>query len=78
MVRGTPDRAFEQVADPLLKNLIGRQPDPAVAGFRLQKLIGFRICKGRIGAKVTTLELAAIAGALYPVNPFNNPARALA
>jgi len=62
LARRTTNRALEQILDLLLKNLIGRQPDRVVVVFGLQELIDLWICKGRIGAKVTTLEPAPIAG----------------
>jgi hypothetical protein len=61
LARRTTDRALEQVADLLLKNLIGRQPDRILELFVLQELVDLRVRKGGIGAKVTALELAPIA-----------------
>src|SRR5665811_2448463 len=60
LARRTANRALEQVADPLLKNLIGRQPDRVLVAFGLLELVDLRVRKGGIGAKVTALELAPI------------------
>ena len=62
LTRRTANRVLEQVADPVLKNPIGRQPDRVLVAFGLQELVDLRICKGGIGAKVTALELAPIPG----------------
>jgi hypothetical protein len=35
----TPDRAAEQMADPLLQNGIGRQPDGVLEALRLKKRV---------------------------------------
>jgi hypothetical protein len=38
LVRRSPDRAFEQVADPALENLVGRQPDRVLDPLGFQEL----------------------------------------
>ena len=62
LARRTTDRALEKVADPLLKNLIGRQPDRILVAFGLLELVDLRVREGGVGAKVTALELAPIPG----------------
>lgn len=52
----------EQIRDPLLKDLIGRQSDRILEAFGLQELVDLGVRKGGIGAEVAALELAPIAG----------------
>jgi len=40
-VRRSPDRTLEQVADPVLQDLVGRQPDRVFDPLRLQELVDF-------------------------------------
>src|SRR5450756_2589915 len=39
LARRTTNRALEQISDPLLKNLIGRQPDRVLVAFGLLELV---------------------------------------
>src|SRR6202040_2397588 len=46
LVRRSPDRTPEQVANPALQELVGRQPDRVFDPLRLQELVDFWHCKG--------------------------------
>jgi len=39
LVRRSPDRTLEQIPDPVLQDLVGRQPDRVFDPLRLQELI---------------------------------------
>src|SRR5262249_39348425 len=52
MVRRTPDRAREQIADPALQNLVGREPDRVFDPLRLQKLVDLGHCKGGVSPEI--------------------------
>jgi hypothetical protein len=56
LVRRTANRALEQVADPQLQNLIGRQPDRVLEPFGLLELVDLRVREGGIGAEVAALD----------------------
>ena len=56
------NRPLKQIPDPLLKNLIGGQPDRILEAFGLQELVGLRVREGGIGTEVAALELPPIAG----------------
>ena len=53
---------LEQVADPVLKNPIGRQPDRVLVAFGLQELVDLGVGKGGIGAEVAAKVSLPIAG----------------
>src|SRR4029077_8886365 len=50
MVRRAPHRALQQVADPVLQDVVGGQPARVLVVFGLQELVG--VGKGGIGAEV--------------------------
>ena len=56
------DRPLEEVADPLLQDLIGRQPDGEADALGLQQLVDLRLGKGRIGTKREIDAALAVAG----------------
>ena len=57
-----PDRAAEQMADPLLQNGIGRQPDGVLEALRLKKRVNLRHGKGGIGAEVSPQPPVTVTG----------------
>src|SRR5215469_2906717 len=61
LVRGTPDQALEQIADPLLQHLIGRKADRILDSLGFEELVDIGIGKSSIGADVEARDLAAIA-----------------
>ena len=62
MVRRTPDRALEQVTDPLLQKPVGGEADRVADPLGFQVLVDARHGEGRVGAEVEARDLAAIAG----------------
>src|SRR6516164_4543201 len=48
LVRGTPDRTIEQIADPLLQHLVGRKADRVLDPLGLQELVDPWRGEGRI------------------------------
>jgi hypothetical protein len=58
----TADRPAQQVADPLLKDRIGRQPDGVADLLCLQKLIQLGLGERRVAAKVEIETALAVAG----------------
>ena len=46
------DRAFEQMSDPLLQDVVGWQPDRILEAFGLQELLDLRVGEGGVGAEV--------------------------
>ena len=52
VVRRPSDRAFEQVGDPVLQNLVGGQPDRILDPLGFQVLVDFGHREGRIGAEI--------------------------
>ena len=61
LVRRSPDRTPEQVANPALQELVGRQPDRVFDPLRLQELVDFWHCKGRVRPEIDARDLALIA-----------------
>ena len=61
LVRRSPDRALEQIADPALQDLVGGQPDRVFDPLRLQELVDFWHCKGRVRPEIDARDLALIA-----------------
>lgn len=53
MVRRTPDRAGEQIADPFLQDLVRRKPDRVYDPFCFKILVDIEIGEARVGAKNT-------------------------
>ena len=62
MVRRTPDRAPEQITDPLLQDPVGGEPDRVLDPLVFQVLVDPWHGEGRVGAKVDARDLAPIAG----------------
>ena len=56
MVGRPPDRALEQVADPVLQDAIGWKPDRIFDPIGFQILVDIGIGEGGIGAEIETLE----------------------
>src|ERR1700720_4016127 len=52
LVRRSPDRTLEQVANPTLQDLVGRQPDRVFDVLSLQVLVDARHGEGGIGPKI--------------------------
>src|SRR5262245_42833620 len=61
MVRRSSDRTLEQIADPALQNLVGRQPDRILDPLRFEKPVELGHGKGCIGSKIDARDLASIA-----------------
>ena len=61
-MRRTTNRALEQVADPLLQDAVGRQPDRVLVAFGLQELVDLGVGKGGIGAEVAAEVALPVAG----------------
>src|SRR6516225_9789410 len=57
----TPDRALEQVADPVLQDAVRREPDRILDPLGFEELVDIGIGKGGIGAEVEARDLAAVA-----------------
>jgi len=47
-LRRSPDRVFEQVADPALQHAVGRQPDRIAGALGFEELVHLRVGKGRV------------------------------
>jgi len=58
---GAADRALEQIADPLLQDAVGGQPDGVFDPFALKILVDLGIGEAGVGAEIEARELAAIA-----------------
>ena len=61
IVRGAPDRALEQIADPLLQDAVGRKPDRILDPLGFQELVDLGHGEGRVGAEIEARDLAPIA-----------------
>ena len=59
---GATNRALEQIADTLLQNAIGRQPDRVLVAFGRQELVDLGVGKGGIGAEVAAEVALPVAG----------------
>src|SRR5262249_2217694 len=55
------DRTLEQVANPTLQDLVGRQPDRILDPLRFEKLVDLGHGEGCIGSKIDARDLASIA-----------------
>ena len=62
MVRVAPDRALEQMTNPLLQDQVGGEPDRILDPLVFQVLIDCRHGEGRVGAEVDARYLAPITG----------------
>ena len=60
-VRRSPDRALEQIADPVLKDVVGRQPDRVFDPLSFEELVDFRHGEACIGPEIDAQNLALIA-----------------
>src|SRR3954452_11831965 len=60
--RWSADRALEQVADPVLQDPIGRQPDCVANALGFDELVNLGIGEGRVAAKKEPLNGASVAG----------------
>src|SRR6185369_806236 len=61
MVRGTPDRARQQIADPPLENLVGGNADRIFDPLGFQELVDPWHGKGRVSTEIEAQDLAPIA-----------------
>ncbi len=52
MVRRTPERALEQMTDPLLQKPVGGEPNRIVDPLGFQVLVDARHGEGRVGAEI--------------------------
>src|ERR1022692_4811439 len=52
IVRRSPNRTLEQVADPMLQDLVGRQPDRVFDPLRLQVLVDLWVREAGVGAEI--------------------------
>ena len=59
---GAADRALEQIADPLLQDAVGGQPDGVFDPFALKILVDLGIGEAGVGAEINARQLAAITG----------------
>ena len=62
LVRRSPDRALEQVSDPVLQDAVGRQPDRVADALGFEELVDLGIGEGRVAAKIEPLHGAPVAG----------------
>ena len=58
----TPDRALEQGTDPVLQDLVGREPDGILNPIRFQIMVDVGIGKTSIGTEIELRDPATIAG----------------
>src|SRR5207249_5680539 len=61
-VRRSPDRALQQVANPILQYAVGRQPDRVADALGFEKLVYLGIGEGCVAAKIQALHDASVAG----------------
>ena len=61
-MQSPPDRALEQVSDPVLQDPVGRQSDrvPDVVAFK--ELVHLGVGKSRVASKIETLHPPSVAG----------------
>ena len=62
ILRRSPDRAFEEIADLVLQHPIGRQPDRVTHAFGFEELVDLRVGEGRIAAETAPPHSATVAG----------------
>jgi hypothetical protein len=60
--RRAADRPLEQVADALLQDAVGRQPDGVSDPFAFEIFVDLGIGEAGVGAEIDARQLAAIAG----------------
>src|SRR5271167_1173539 len=60
LVRWSPDRAFEQVADPVLQDPVCRQPDRILDPLRFEKLVDLGIGKAGVSPEIDARNFALI------------------
>jgi len=58
----TADRTPQEMADPLLQNAVGGQPDGVLEALGLEKRVDLRHGEGGIGAEVAPQTALAVAG----------------
>ena len=58
----SPDRALQQIADPALQDIVGRQPDRVADALGFEELVHLRIGEGRIAPEIETLHRVPVAG----------------
>ena len=61
-MRRPTNRTLEKVADALLQQTVGRQPDRVLVVFGLQELVDLGVGKGGIGAEVAAEVALPVAG----------------
>ncbi len=61
LVRRSPDRALEQIADPVLQDPVRRQPDRILDPLRFEKLVDLGIGKAGVSPEIDAQDLALVA-----------------
>jgi len=61
LMRRSPDRALQQVADPTLQDAVGRQPDRVAGTLGFKELVHLGIGEGRVASAIKTLHDAPVA-----------------
>ncbi len=60
-MRRSPDRALEQVSDPVLQDPVGRQPDRIADALGFEVLVHLGIGERRVAPEIEALHVAPIA-----------------
>ena len=60
MVRGSPDRSVEEVADPVLQDAVCRNADRVFDPFAFEELVDIGIGKAGVGPEVEARDLALV------------------
>jgi hypothetical protein len=61
LMRRSPDRALQQVADLALQDGVGRQPDRIAVALGFEELVDLRVSEGRITSEIETLHGVTVA-----------------
>ena len=62
LVRRPPDRASQQIADPVLQDAVGREPDRVADPLGFEELEDLWVGEDRITSEIETLHCAPVAG----------------
>ena len=62
LMRRSPDRALQQVADPSLQDAVRRQPDRVAGALDLEELVHLGIGEGRVSSEIKPLHPVSVAG----------------
>jgi hypothetical protein len=52
LMRRSPDRVFQQVADPTLQDIVGREPDCVTSAFGFEELAYLGVGEGRVASEI--------------------------